>query len=322
MRVLIWHAPLSFLSLVQKIGRCVRLATLLGEAILYITGAAYIRYEIELEILRDGAAEDDMPNEQPEQPGQLVDGEQMDRDAAVEALDEAEQPAVLKRKSKKVMSAMEAWDRRFLLEYIVTKGCRRIPWNKFFGNDSKCKILMSDLVVDRLAARVRDITSVDAIQNTVRWHWASKYGDEVVAAIQDLLVHHPDLELQAREEQQREHTFATLTALAKADLHKKLVVVFDAWPLYYEIIKEPISMAQIKKYSHNKQLVRSTTEYAALWHRLFDNARQFNLEGSQIYEDANFLQEVLGRTLDSLAVQHNVPLVIRPQCEFHLDKRI
>lgn len=143
MRVLIWHAPLSFLSLIQKIGRCVRAAELLGEAILYITGAAFIRYEIELEILKDSVAEDDMSDDDapPEQPAQLDEGEQMDRDAAVETLDETEQPAVLKRKGKKGMSAMEARDRRFLLEYIVTKGCRRIPWNKFFGNESKCEFL-------------------------------------------------------------------------------------------------------------------------------------------------------------------------------------
>ncbi|KAJ7762286.1 hypothetical protein DFH07DRAFT_813768 [Mycena maculata] len=84
------------------------------------------------------------------------------------------------------------------------------------------------------------------------------------------------------------------------------------WAVYYEIIKEPISMAQIKKYSHNKQLIRSTTEYAALWHRLFDNARQFNMEGSAIYEDAQFLEEVFDRTLGDLAAQHGV-LGVNPQ---------
>ncbi|KAJ7762287.1 P-loop containing nucleoside triphosphate hydrolase protein [Mycena maculata] len=301
MRVIIWHAPLSFLSLVQKIGRCVRLAELLGEAILYITGPAFIRYEIELEILMDGMAEEDLDeDEAQEQPVQLADGEQMDRDAAVEAQDE-EQQVVPKRKSKKVMSAMEARDRRFLLEYIVTKKCRRKAWNKFFGNDSKLslpssvppgtrccdnchperfpvetvrltggsqlksgrrrhakvseelveeakqtlrtlrdriaqrdfphgyiitgKILMSDIVVDALAARIRDITTVDAIVDTVRWHWTPKYGPEVVSAIQDLLVHHPDLELLARQEEERERAFATLIARADADLHKKLVLV-------------------------------------------------------------------------------------------------
>ncbi|KAJ7508063.1 P-loop containing nucleoside triphosphate hydrolase protein [Mycena galericulata] len=417
MRVILWHSPLSFLSLVQKIGRCVRLAELLGEAILYITGSAFIRYEIELDILKDDIAEDGTDADDLELPvEQLADGEQMDRDAAVETHDEMEEQAVPKRKRKKVMSAMEARDRRFLLEYIVTKACRRLPWNKFFGNDSKLtlpypvppgarccdnctldlfpietvrltggsqlksgrrrhakvseelvqeaqqtlrtlrddiarrefpngylitgKILMSDVVVEALASRVRDITSVDAIVRTVRWHWAPKYGAEVVTAVQLLLVRHPDLELQAREERDRERSFAALQALAEADLHSKLVVVFDAchevilsqtrpgpkvgetvkrcqrfialprkttWSYYYDIIEEPISMAQIKKYSHNKQLVRSTTEYAALWHRLFNNARQFNIPGSPIYQDAEFLHDLLDKTLEDLATQHGVP---------------
>ncbi|KAJ7777512.1 P-loop containing nucleoside triphosphate hydrolase protein, partial [Mycena maculata] len=304
MRVLLWHAPLSFLSLVQKIGRCVRLAELLGEAILYITGAAFIRYEIELEILKEGIAEDDGDSEALEQPEPLADGEQMDRDAAVEMQDKTESQVMLNKRSKKAMSRMEARDRQWLLEYIVTKGCRRIPWNKFFGNDSKytlpcpvppgtrccdnChrelfpvetvrltggsqlksgrrrkakvsdelreeveqtlrtlrdtiaqreyphayiitgKILMSDVVVEGLAARVCDIASVEGITRTVRWHWAPKYGAEVVAAIQDLLIHRPDMEQEAQEEERRERAFVALQALAEADLHKKLVVVFDA----------------------------------------------------------------------------------------------
>jgi hypothetical protein len=228
------------------------------------------------------------------------------------------------------------------------------------------KILMSDLVVDTLAARVRDITSVDAITQTVRWNWAPQYGAEVFTAIQSLLIRHPDLELQAREEGQRERAFAALNALAESDRHKKLLLIFDAcheailretrpgpktgqtvkrcqrflalprktvsgivisfpflfspqaWPVYYEIIKEPISIAQIKKYSHNKQLVTSTTEYAALWHRLFSNARQFNIEGSPIYEDAEFLQEVFDRTLEGLEAQyrisHGIPQLCKCTC--------
>ncbi|KAJ7780589.1 hypothetical protein DFH07DRAFT_711783, partial [Mycena maculata] len=57
------------------------------------------------------------------------------------------------------------------------------------------------------------------------------------------------------------------------------------WPSYYLIIKYPISIALIKKYSHTKH-VQSTTEYAALWHILFENAREFNQENSRPYEDA------------------------------------
>ncbi|KAJ7106926.1 hypothetical protein C8R44DRAFT_637663 [Mycena epipterygia] len=221
----------------------------------------------------------------------------MDRDAAVEAHDDTVQQAAPKRKSKKAMSAMEARDRRFLLEYIVTTHCRRIPWNKFFGNDSKLalpypvppgarccdnctpdlfpietvrleggsqlrsgrrrkapeelvdearetlrtlrdaiarreypsgyiitgKILMSDQIIEALAPRARDITSVDTLAETVRWHWAPTYGEEVVEAIKAVVARHPD----PREEQQRERAFVALEALAAADLHRKLVRVFD-----------------------------------------------------------------------------------------------
>ncbi|KAJ7107392.1 P-loop containing nucleoside triphosphate hydrolase protein [Mycena epipterygia] len=297
MRIILWHCPRSFLSLVQKIGRCVRLAELLGEAILYITGAAFIHYEIELDILKSDAADDMDDDEVPQPTAQLAEGEQMDRDAAVEAHDDTVQQAAPKRKSKKAMSAMEARDRRFLLEYIVTTHCRRIPWNKFFGNDSKLalpypvppgarccdnctpdlfpietvrleggsqlrsgrrrkapeelvdearetlrtlrdaiarreypsgyiitgKILMSNQIIEVLAPRARDITSVDTLAETVRWHWAPTYGEEVVEAIKAIVARHPD----PREEQQRERAFVALEALAAADLHRKLVRVFD-----------------------------------------------------------------------------------------------
>lgn len=75
-------------------------------------------------------------------------------------------------------------------------------------------------------------------------------------------------------------------------------------------------MAHIKKYSHSKH-IKSTTEYAALWHLMFDNAREFNVEGSVVYQDADFLQGVLDKTLDELAAVHSVAGVIPHQCEFH-----
>ncbi|KAJ7844060.1 hypothetical protein B0H13DRAFT_1909104 [Mycena leptocephala] len=67
---------------------------------------------------------------------------QADRDAAAATQDgsvhEDDAPPAKRRKlSKRVMSALERRDKRYLLEYIVTEGCRRIPWNKFFGNKDK-----------------------------------------------------------------------------------------------------------------------------------------------------------------------------------------
>ncbi|KAJ6592824.1 hypothetical protein B0H19DRAFT_850077, partial [Mycena capillaripes] len=63
------------------------------------------------------------------------------------------------------------------------------------------------------------------------------------------------------------------------------------YPDYYEIITNPISMPHIRDFSHSK-LVRSTTEYAALWRRMFDNARLYNRIDSTIYQDADYLQGV------------------------------
>ncbi|KAJ7215829.1 P-loop containing nucleoside triphosphate hydrolase protein [Mycena pura] len=143
LRVILWLCPRSFLSLVQKIGRCARAAELLGEAILYITNSAYMQYKIELDVLKGDLSDDDKDNDEPprEQQDALAEGEQMDRDAAIEQ-DEAEQGKAPRRKAKKTMTVLEARDRRYLLEYIVTTGCRRIPWNKFFGNKSKRQFVL------------------------------------------------------------------------------------------------------------------------------------------------------------------------------------
>jgi hypothetical protein len=71
------------------------------------------------------------------------DGAQADRDAAAaaqdsESDDEDVAPAPKRRKLRhKRMSPLERRDYRYLLEYIVTEGCRRVPWNKFFGNKDK-----------------------------------------------------------------------------------------------------------------------------------------------------------------------------------------
>ncbi|KAJ7663705.1 hypothetical protein DFH06DRAFT_949171, partial [Mycena polygramma] len=66
------------------------------------------------------------------------------RDAAAAAEDvsddgDAPPPPKRRRGHKKIkkMSPLERRDLRYLLEYIVTEGCRRDPWDKFFGNREK-----------------------------------------------------------------------------------------------------------------------------------------------------------------------------------------
>ncbi len=65
-------------------------------------------------------------------------------------------------------------------------------------------------------------------------------------------------------------------------------------------------MAHIKKQIHAgvTKGYNSVAEFWAAWRLLFDNARLFNNEASQVYNDANTLQAVLEEKLVSLAVEH------------------
>ncbi|KAJ7851208.1 P-loop containing nucleoside triphosphate hydrolase protein [Mycena leptocephala] len=141
-RVLLWMRPRTFLSLIQKIGRCVRDHSKRGEAVLYITKAMYTRCCIELDIMRSEDEENSSESES-ETEVENEDGAQADRDAAAaaqdnESDDEDVAPAPKRRKLRhKRMFPLERRDYRYLLEYIVTEGCRRVPWNKFFGNKDK-----------------------------------------------------------------------------------------------------------------------------------------------------------------------------------------
>ncbi|KAF7369168.1 p-loop containing nucleoside triphosphate hydrolase protein [Mycena venus] len=150
MRVLLWMKPRSFLSLVQKIGCCMWDWRLRGEAVLYITKAMYTRCCAELEILKtekeaaeqeDSAAGSD-EEENPEEPP--------DREHALalqDTLDEEEEavaaPVKRWRKGKgkpKILSPMEERNQQYFLEYITTTKCRRLVWNKYFGNQSKKRL--------------------------------------------------------------------------------------------------------------------------------------------------------------------------------------
>ncbi|KAJ7150670.1 P-loop containing nucleoside triphosphate hydrolase protein [Mycena filopes] len=195
MRVLVWLCPRSFLSLVQKLGRCGRAADVLGEGILYVTSAAYMQYVIELEILKGELPEEEGDEGPSEQPEVRADGEQMDRDAAVEEEEPEPVPKAPRRKVKKTMAPLEARDRRYLLEYITTKGCRRIPWNKFFGNDLKTELNYSIPEgarccdnCDRPRIPVDTIQLTGGTQTKLGRPPGSKTTEEVAAAIKDTLV--------------------------------------------------------------------------------------------------------------------------------------
>lgn len=61
------------------------------------------------------------------------------------------------------------------------------------------------------------------------------------------------------------------------------------YPLYYTMIKSPISMNMIKK-RLNSTYYRTIAHFRDDFHLMFNNARIFNEEGSFVYEDANEMQ--------------------------------
>ncbi|KAJ7171309.1 P-loop containing nucleoside triphosphate hydrolase protein [Mycena filopes] len=432
LRVLLWMLPRTFLSLVQKLGRCVRNRDQRGEGVVFITKAMYTRCCAELEALR--AERDEAREGSPVSEEEVNDEEPQDRDAALnddsEEEEEEETPAApakrrrgRKKGKRKAMSAMELRDKRYLLEYITTTKCRRVPWNKFFGNKDKERLnfpvpagpccdncnpeafevetilldagpqlkagrkatsapelenavkkrlevlrerivgvafpkqhfltgnaLISDPIVDVLARRARLITSVDTLLQHTRWIHAPTYGAQVVKAIQEVVLLFPDHAQIARDTEAAEKSQRMLSAAAFKELRTRLIQVFDgcyaavysemetlpeepaptrkrkhprqprricqiflqlpritAFPDYYELIKQPISMKIIKSLSQKPTHFTGLLEYRAAWHLLFANARQYNIEGSQVYEDADYLQEVFDRNLHSLSYVHSIP---------------
>ncbi|KAF8211169.1 Bromodomain-containing protein [Mycena galopus ATCC 62051] len=81
----------------------------------------------------------------------------------------------------------------------------------------------------------------------------------------------------------------------------------DHFPDYYELISEPISMTMIKSLSQKATHYTSITEYCAAWHLMFDNARQYNVDASQVYKDADHLQRLFDRTVYMLSHLHHIP---------------
>jgi hypothetical protein len=97
-RVVIWMLPETFLSLVQKIGRCVCNPADVGEAIIYVTHSAYQQAVIELELAGQGsdAGDDDdgSDSEDADDGSMLVprsDSAVIDREEALELVEGEEE---------------------------------------------------------------------------------------------------------------------------------------------------------------------------------------------------------------------------------------
>jgi hypothetical protein len=120
--------PKTFASLVQKYGRCVRSFDELGEAILLVTKELYKKYEALFAARGEVDAEDPVQTEEVEDELQERRGQDVSSAAGTLFQD---------RRSQKFMGAVKARDNQYLLNFIVTKQCRRIIWNEFFDNARK-----------------------------------------------------------------------------------------------------------------------------------------------------------------------------------------
>ncbi|KAJ3816872.1 P-loop containing nucleoside triphosphate hydrolase protein, partial [Lentinula raphanica] len=134
-RVALWHEPLSFLSLIQKIGRCARQPVEVGEAILYITKVSYAKHLTVLEAEREEQGQEDTEEQDTENAQTSYEG-LVDRIAIMDQED-SEPDKVQRRKMNRARSALEAWDHKHLSLFIATSGCRRVPWDEFFDNGAK-----------------------------------------------------------------------------------------------------------------------------------------------------------------------------------------
>lgn len=135
-------------SLAQKIGRC---RGELGEGIIYITKTYLTKHyvdESESDVEDSNMGEEDatisesdgLPDD--EATAGVTDEQ---RDAMVdddtENISDPELATAVGSKKRRLgfkkMSPMQARDHQYLIEYLVTARCRRIPWDTFFDNDTK-----------------------------------------------------------------------------------------------------------------------------------------------------------------------------------------
>ncbi|KAF7373969.1 p-loop containing nucleoside triphosphate hydrolase protein [Mycena sanguinolenta] len=348
-RVIFYREPKTFLSYVQKAGRCVRLMSENGEVILFITRAAYAQHLANLEAEGEDGDDDSDPALGPDVP-EVVEGEQMDRDAAVEEPDDGEHenvPAATQQRRFKrgtALSAFEVQDRLHLSRFIVTSQCRWKIWNGYFENEKK-KSHFSRHGSQELDAATIAIPTCSL---------SMSYGKEVVAIIGDILKDYPDEAQQKRDEAQRERAFNQLIAAANKQRRERLKALFQEcyeavfnvttgrtvtrgrgatkrmeperrcqifltlprrtkYPDYYLIINRPISMATIKS-----QMNAPRTGYSDLqsfvddWKQMFANARTYNIDESQPFIDSIELEHIFNHTLQAGMQKYGLELDPQP----------
>ncbi|KAJ4485467.1 SNF2-family ATP dependent chromatin remodeling factor snf21 [Lentinula aciculospora] len=78
------------------------------------------------------------------------------------------------------------------------------------------------------------------------------------------------------------------------------------YPDYYQLIKQPIALSQIRKRSQGNYY-KDVVQYKADWKLMFSNARTYNQEGSWVYNDAEEMEKVFNLTYDRVVNSSGLP---------------
>jgi hypothetical protein len=162
-RVILWGLPPSFCALVQRAGRAARDFKMLGEAILIVPPTvlskgiteAEVESALTINIADESTEAENRGEEETETLAsngiQLASGNEMvyvDDGGVRVAHDsddegDAEVKEVKKNKKKKVAKDFNSREAKFLSLFVGTTKCRRLVWDEFFDNQTKCKCLDS-----------------------------------------------------------------------------------------------------------------------------------------------------------------------------------
>jgi hypothetical protein len=158
-RVVLWGLPPSFCALVQRAGRAGRDFTTLGEAILIVPVSVVKKgiEDIEIEAAVNEAAVESQAENRNEgdaalqAEGGIVVAEGNEAihldDGGVrvsnDSDDEAEMPK--KKKRKTLQNECNRFEAKFLSMFAGGKRCRRLVWDRFFGNNKKRTVSLPTL---------------------------------------------------------------------------------------------------------------------------------------------------------------------------------
>jgi ATP-dependent helicase STH1/SNF2 len=78
------------------------------------------------------------------------------------------------------------------------------------------------------------------------------------------------------------------------------------YPDYYQLIRQPIALSQIRKRSQSNYY-KDVNQYKADWKLMFNNARTYNQEGSWVYNDAEEMEKVFNATYDRVITGSGLP---------------